>query len=149
MKKLRLAAIGALIVYFFDPQNGARRRNMARDRVLAFFRKRGRDAAQAGRAVSTEAYGAKEKVTHLREEPKDYDDQTLKAKVESEVFRPADAPKGDVAVNVENGIVYLRGEVERPELIEELEAQVAKVQGVRGVENLLHTPGTEAPMKQT
>jgi osmotically-inducible protein OsmY len=87
----------------------------------------------------------KQKVTHLREEPKDYDDQTLKAKVESEVFRPADAPKGDVNVNVENGVVYLRGQVERPELIDDLESRVRAVQGVREVENLLHVPGTQAP----
>ena len=141
MRLLRLAALGGLLMYFFDRQNGARRRNMARDRALGFFRQRGRDATQAGRAVSAEAYGAKQKVAHLHEEPKDFDDQTLKAKVESEVFRPADAPKGDVDVNVENGIVYRRGEVE-PDLVEDLEKRVAQVNGVRGVENLLSTKGS-------
>jgi osmotically-inducible protein OsmY len=73
------------------------------------------------------------------------DDQTLKAKVESEVFRDTEAPKGDVNVNVELGVVYLRGQVSDPSLIEELEQRVRAVQGVNGVENLLHTPGTEAP----
>jgi hypothetical protein len=145
MRFLRFAAIGAALVYFLDPQQGARRRNMARDRILAFFRRRGRGAARFGRGAASEAYGVKQKVTHLREEPKDYDDQTLKAKVESEVFRPADAPKGDVNVNVENGVVYLRGQVERPELIDDLESRVRAVQGVREVENLLHVPGTQAP----
>ena len=38
--------------------------------------------------------------------------------------------------------------MERPELIEALEAKVRKVQGVRDVENLLHLPGTEAPVHQ-
>jgi osmotically-inducible protein OsmY len=147
MRFLRFAAIGAALVYFFDPQQGARRRAMARDQFLAFFRRRGREAARLGRAASSEAYGLKQKATHLREEPKDFDDQTLKAKIESEVFRPADAPKGDVNVNVENGVVYLRGEVERPELINDLESRARSVQGVRDVENLLHLPGTEAPMK--
>jgi osmotically-inducible protein OsmY len=147
MRFLRFAAIGAALVYFFDPQQGARRRAMARDRFFAFFRHRGREAARLGRAASSEAYGLKQKATHLREEPKDFDDQTLKAKIESEVFRPADTPKGDVNVNVENGVVYLRGEVERPELINDLESRVRRVQGVREVENLLHLPDTEAPMK--
>ncbi len=73
------------------------------------------------------------------------DDQTLKAKVESEVFRETAAPKGDVNVNVELGVVYLRGQLEDQSLIEELEQRVRAVQGVNSVENLLHTPGTEAP----
>jgi osmotically-inducible protein OsmY len=148
MRGLRFAALGAALTYFFDPQNGALRRNMARDRFLAFFRRRGREAARAGRGMAAEAYGLKQKAAHLREEPKSYDDQTLKAKIESEVFRPADAPKGAINVNVENGVVYLRGQVEQPEVIEELEERVRAVQGVDDVENLLHLPGTEAPMHQ-
>jgi osmotically-inducible protein OsmY len=145
MRFLRFAAIGAALVYFFDPQQGARRRAMARDRFLAFSRRRGREAARVGRKASSDAYALKQQLAHRQEAPKDFDDQTLKAKVESEVFRPADAPKGDVNVNVENGVVYLRGQVEQSELIDDLEQRVRSVQGVRGVENLLHVPGTEAP----
>jgi osmotically-inducible protein OsmY len=145
MRFLRFAAIGAALVYFFDPQQGARRRAMARDRALAFFRHQGRDVARLGRKASSQAYGLKQQVAHRQEVPKDFDDQTLKAKVESEVFRPADSPKGDVDVNVENGVVYLRGQVEQPELIDDLEQRVRSVQGVRDVENLLHVPGREAP----
>lgn len=73
------------------------------------------------------------------------DDQTLKAKVESEVFRETEAPRGDVNVNVDLGVVYLRGQLEDQSLIEELEQRVRAVQGVNRVENLLHTRGTEAP----
>lgn len=147
LRLLRLTAIGAALMYFFDPQDGARRRNMARDRMLAFFRQRSRDAAGGGRAVAAESYGVKEKLTHREEVPKDFDDVTLANKVRTELFRPEDAPKGDVNINVEDGVVYLRGEVERPELIDDLVDRAKAVQGVQGVENLLHVPGTEAPMK--
>ena len=41
--------------------------------------------------------------------------------------------------------MFLRGQVDRPELIHDLEEAVRKVPGVRGVENLLHLPGTPAP----
>ena len=41
---------------------------------------------------------------------RDYDDATLAHKVETELFRPADAPKGQVSVNVNDGVVELRGE---------------------------------------
>ena len=60
-------------------------------------------------------------------------------KVESIVFRKHDVPKGQININAENGVVYLRGQVDRPELVETLEARVRKVRGVKGVENLLHT----------
>ena len=126
MRFLRLAAIGAALVYFFDPQQGARRRAMARDKILSLVRKASSGKSELG-------------------QPQDFDDQTLKAKIESEVFRPAGAPKGDVDVNVENGVVYLRGQLEEPELIGDLEQRVRAVQGVRGVENLLQLPGTQAP----
>jgi osmotically-inducible protein OsmY len=67
-------------------------------------------------------------------------DQALAERVKSEIFQHADAPKGSVNVNVEHGIVYLRGEVKRPDQIRELVEQAGSVDGVAGVESLLHTP---------
>lgn len=148
MRFLRFAALGAALAYFFDPESGRRRRVLVRDRSRGFLRRRGRDVTQFGTVVSAQAYGVKQKATHLREEPKDFDDQTLKSKVETELFRPADAPKGQVSINVENGVVFLRGEVERPDIVKDLETKVRKVQGVRDVENLLHLPGVRPQMKQ-
>lgn len=80
--------------------------------------------------------------------PPSYDDQTLKSKVESELFREEHALKGRVNVNVQQGVTQLRGELDSPELIEELIGRAHKVRGVREVENLLHLPGTPAPMHQ-
>ena len=118
------------------------------DRTAGLFRSGGRRAARAGRGVAAEAYGVSQKVQHLKEEPKDYDDATLAAKIQSQVFRDPDVPKGKLNVNVQNGVVQLRGEVPRADLIDELVAETRKVQGVRDVENLLHVPGTAAPMHE-
>jgi osmotically-inducible protein OsmY len=60
--------------------------------------------------------------------------------VRSEVFRPDDAPKGSVNVNVQNGIVYLRGQLEDQKRIEDLVRRARGVEGVEQVESLLHTP---------
>ena len=136
-------------MYFFDPQEGRRRRAMTKDRAAGFIRRLGRRSERAGRAVASEAYGVTQKVRHRREEEKDFDDVTLARKVETEIFRDADAPKGQVDVNAVNGVVYLRGEVERPELIEDLVKAAQSVSGVKGVENLLHTPQTPAPTSET
>jgi len=79
---------------------------------------------------------------------RDYDDVTLARKVESEIFRPQDAPKGSVDVNVENGVVHLRGEVKNVERMKELEAAARNVDGVKDVNNLLHLPKTD-PITKT
>jgi osmotically-inducible protein OsmY len=147
-KLLGLVGLGAALSYFFDPQNGRRRRAMAADRFTGFFRQRARRAEKLGRAVSSQAEGVVQKAKHLEEEPKPQpDDVTLARKVESELFRDPEVPKGQINVNAENGKVYLRGEVGQPELIRDLEQRTRSVQGVQDVENLLHLPGAEAPTK--
>ena len=140
------AALGALLAYFLDPQSGRRRRHTTRDRTLALFRRSGRSAQRAGRAAAAEAHGVAQQVKHREEEPNEYDDATLASKVQTEIFRPAEVPKGQIDVNVQQGVVQLRGEVPRPELIEELVEKTRRIQGVRDVESLLHLPGTQAPM---
>jgi osmotically-inducible protein OsmY len=46
-------------------------------------------------------------------------------------------------INVEReGVVVLRGQVQRDEIIRDVEARVRRVAGVRDVENLMHLPGT-------
>jgi osmotically-inducible protein OsmY len=78
--------------------------------------------------------------------PRSYDDATLKDKVESELFRDEHEVKSRLSVNAQEGVVQLRGEVPSRDLIDALVERTRKIKGVRDVENLLHTPGTEAPM---
>jgi osmotically-inducible protein OsmY len=126
-----LAAAGAGLAFFFDPTSGRRRRRMATERVTGLIRR------------------VKHKATHVQETPKpEPDDVTLAHKVETQIFRDRDVPKGDINVNAEDGVVYLRGQVERPELIGDLEQAARNVQGVREVENYLHVPGAQPQMKQ-
>ena len=134
-------AIGAALAYFFDPDNGRKRRKEAIKRAAKAFRQTGRK----GQVIGAQAQGLKKKATHLKEQEKPQpDDVTLARKVESEIFRGADVPKGQINVNVQEGLVQLRGEVPRPEMIHDLETQVRRIQGVRDVENLLHLPATPA-----
>ena len=147
MRRFGMAtALGAALAWFFDPRSGARRRNETRDRVLAFFRRGQRRAEQAGRGMAAEAYGMKQKVTHLQEEPKEFDDVTLARKVETEIFRDPDVPKGQINVNAEDGRVYLRGEVPtgRDESTTSSRRQ-RQVEGVREVESLLHAATPSMP----
>jgi osmotically-inducible protein OsmY len=77
----------------------------------------------------------------------DLNDPALARKVESEIFRPADAPKSDVSVNVEYGVVFLRGQVRDDAQAKALEKAARSVKGVKDVQNLLHAPGEPAPAK--
>jgi osmotically-inducible protein OsmY len=74
----------------------------------------------------------------------DADDGTLADRVRSEIFRPHDAPKGSVSVDVQAGVAYLRGEAPQ-EWIDRFGAEARKVDGIKGVKNLLHAPGTPTP----
>ena len=144
-RRFRLLALGAALSYFFDPENGKRRRKVTADRLAALMRRHG---GRLMKGTGSQAHALKQKATHLREEPKPQpDDVTLARKVETEIFRDADVPKGQINVNAEEGVIVLRGEVGRPEIIDDLVEKARKVQGVKDVENLLHTPGQEAPTR--
>jgi osmotically-inducible protein OsmY len=133
-------AAGLAVGYFLDPDSGKRRRHQARDRVLGIVRrgarKTRREADYVAGTVEGKVEAAKSKAAPEKPAP---NDQALAERVKSEIFQPADAPKGSVNVNVENGIVYLRGEVQRPQEVRKLIEDAGSVDGVRGVESLLHT----------
>ena len=141
------AAAGAAAQYFLDPEGGRRRRHVARDRGLALGRRQAREAARSAEYAASKAKGAASAAMPSPSDDRKLDqlgDPALARKVETEIFRAADAPKGQVDVNVENGVVTLRGEAE-PEWIERLATDAEQVAGVKAVRNLLHAPGTPAP----
>jgi osmotically-inducible protein OsmY len=135
--------IGALAEYFFfDRQHGARRRHMARDRTRAALRRRSRDAVRRAKYLEGVAEGVAYKAAHAvpgvgahKEQP---DDVTLAQKVESIAFRKAGVPKGQVSVNADSAVIYLRGQLGSDEQIEELVRATHAIEGVSGVKNLLH-----------
>jgi osmotically-inducible protein OsmY len=139
---------GVLAAFFFDPVSGRRRRAELGMRVPRFFRRRQRQAARLGRRVSSDVYGLKQRVAHRGHRPTEgrLNDPALARKVETEIFRDPHVPKGNINVQAHDGVVELRGEVPSPELIDKLVARTRRVPEVRDVENLLHPPGTPAPM---
>jgi BON domain len=57
-------------------------------------------------------------------------------------FRKVGVPTGQVSVNADNAVVFLRGQLESDGQIEELVRAIHAIEGVKGVKNLLHTPTT-------
>jgi osmotically-inducible protein OsmY len=129
------AAIGGTAAYLLDNRSGAQRRQQ----LAAAARRRKSDVEGAARGAQGMAAKAQHAASGGDSAPSD--DITLTRKVESEIFRPADAPKGQVNVQAIDGVVELRGQVDEPGVIAELEERTRKVTGVRDVRNFLHVPG--------
>lgn len=140
--KLIAAAAGFAAMYLLDPDRGKRRRALLRDRTAGIVRRAGAVTERTQRKIASDLYGVGQKVTHpgmTQAEPAN--DATLAQKVMTELFRDPDIPKGSINVNAENGVIQLRGQVERPEMVLEVEGRARRVPGVLDVENLLHLPG--------
>jgi hypothetical protein len=144
------STFGALVMYLFDHERGRRRRNVLRDRLTARFRRAGRMVGHLGRAAAADTYALAHRMRRLGARSTDIavDDETLCRRVESQLFRDRHVRKGDLNINCEYGVVILRGELDSPADIADVEKRVRRIPGVRGVQNLLHPHGTPAPNKE-
>jgi hypothetical protein len=142
------ATLGWVGGFFLDPARGRSRRRQAVDRTAGLVRRSLRRALRVPRGAIAWLTGKARRLRHLREAPKDLDDTTLARKVETELFRGPDVPKGQINVNAQGGLVQLRGVVPTAEMMRDLVERARAVRGVRDVESLLHLPGTPAPTHQ-
>src|SRR5918999_1660898 len=143
-----LLLVGASVAaaYFLDPSRGKERRARIQQRVGGMLRRGSDRASSKSQFLAGKTRGVKEQLTGSgREEVPN--DQTLAAKVQSEVLGGSTYPKGKVNVTVEGGIVTLRGEVDSADQAASLEQEVRKVNGVIDVRSFLHLPGEIPPNK--
>lgn len=141
------AVAGALTVYFFDPERGRVRRAFLVEWSSARLRRGRRALDKVWKRTGDSAAMLPLRMVRLQTGLRPVDDLTLRNRVESEVFRSPDAPKGQINFDVESGVVTVRGLVDNALQIARVEKAVLRVAGVRGVENLLHVDGTPAPNK--
>ena len=141
------ALAGAIAVYFLDPERGRARRAQFVDWSGARLRRGWHALNQLGTRTGSTAATLPQRMVSLRSGPRPADDLTLRDRVESEVFRNPDVPKGRINLDVESGVVTVRGQVDNALQIAAIEKAVLRVPGVHGVENLLHVNGTPAPNK--
>lgn len=130
--------IGAAIMYFLDPEGGARRRRMVSDQTLSTVRFGTREAREAAMNARNHAKGmmAETRARLTEERP---DDEQLVARVRSEMGHHIERAR-NVEVFAEDGVVTLRGKTTEEDL-PSLLAAVEHVRGVRRVENQLETHG--------
>lgn len=132
------AALGAGLMFLFDPATGYRRRAAAR-RLLMKWGERGTDTVAGSGLDSGPSIGDRSRnlaaAVRARLQRHRDDGRTLEAKVRARIGRVVTNP-GAIAVIADGSRVTLRGAVPPDELDDVLD-EVASVDGVREVYNLL------------
>ena len=137
----------AVAAYLLDPISGRGRRARLRDRSAAIGRHAAIRAERLSRHVRNVAQGRLHQLGDQDEVERAMDDATVADRVRSQVLGRHDVHATEVLVNVEDGVVSLRGELDDPERLGRVIDLTAEVPGVRGVENLIHLPDVPAPNK--
>lgn len=128
------ACIGAIAMYFLDPQTGRRRRALVRDQVTHAAHALVESQQTRARDLANRASGLWSKSTNwLRSH--DDSDEAVNARLRSRLGRLAASPHA-IESSVENGRAVLRGSV-RPSEVERVIDEIRRVPGVREVVNLL------------
>lgn len=138
------ATIGAATAFLADPARGRARRARLLDQGAATARRAGRGIQRGMRIIGSTAEGKLEALAEGGERVGPLDDVTIRDRAESELFRDPAVPKGAINVNVERGILVLRGEVPDDGMRRRLAEEAAGIEGVWSVRNLLHLPGEPA-----
>jgi uncharacterized membrane protein len=126
--------IGAGLMYFLDPFRGARRRALARDRIVHGLHALDRIVEKGARDLTSRARGlVADAQTFFHDD--DVPDEVLKARVRSKLGHVVGHPHA-IDVTVYKGRVELRGAVLADDF-DGLVSTVAVVPGTRGVESRL------------
>jgi osmotically-inducible protein OsmY len=126
--------IGAVLMYFFDPDRGTRRRHMVADQTARSLRKAARRFRDQAENARNHVRGTAAEF-RARRRRGDVDDDVLVERVRAELGHHVRHTSA-IEVSATGGRVILSGPVLAAELDDVL-TTIAGVRGVRGVENLL------------
>jgi hypothetical protein len=137
---------GAAAAFLFDPARGRARRARLVDQGGAAVRHAAHRAERVGHRIRSDVAGKLAAARAARRPSMaPTDDVTIADRVRSELFRDPDIPKEALSINVERGVVVLRGEIPAGEMRTRILDEVEQIDGVWGVRDLLHLPGETAP----
>lgn len=126
------AAVGAAVMYLFDPQSGRRRRAMLRDKAEASRHDMQDLAEKQAKRITDRMQGIAAKVRSATGLAKSTaDDDTIAERVRAEMGHLVGHP-GAIDVAVVGGRVWLSGHI----LSAEYEALLAAVRGIAGVRDI-------------
>lgn len=122
--------LGAALMYVLDPERGKRRRTLVRDKAVRAAHKARERLDARSRDWRNRARGAAAEVKAMARR-EDVPDSVLEERVRAEIGRVVSTP-GAIDVSVIARTAALSG----PVLASEVEELVARVRGVRGIEDV-------------
>jgi gas vesicle protein len=153
------AFVGAVLMFFFDPEQGRRRRALLRDQIMRATQQAEDQAAELGQRAKNSyqetrsnvenatntlqkraqdaQYQVRAGMDYLQETIEEVTDVDLVQRVRSELSNHVWQPHL-LDVTAENGKITLRGQLPQDQ-INRLMSAIAAIPGVREVENDLHT----------
>jgi CBS domain-containing protein len=135
MAMCRGAALGAGVMYFFDPRQGARRRALLRDACVRLCNETQHAVDVTKRDLTNRFHGLKAEASSYFSgtSSESVSDEQLKARIRSHLGRVSSHPRA-IEVDVHDGRVTLRGPVLAAEAQQVFDC-VRHVPGVRHVDN--------------
>lgn len=132
--------LGAVLMYFYDPRAGNRRRVIARDKLVSWSHQFNDAIRVAARDMSHRVQGtlAESRSLFLK---KPQTPEVIEARIRSKLGRCVSHPSAINVVAEEGGRVILEGPILQRE-VEDLLNAVASVQGVTSIENRLEAHRT-------
>lgn len=126
--------IGAALMYLLDPDRGARRRSLLRDKAARASRVAGRGVVDRANDVRNRTQG---QVAELRASfaNDQLDDDQLVARVRAELGHRVDRARS-IEIAAHDGAITIRGQVP-PDGADDIVAAVRRVRGVKEVNNEL------------
>ena len=124
---------GAATMYFLDPDRGARRRALVRDKIISFNRQLSRAVTVTRRDLANRGHGLLVETKH-RLSREQAPDEVLEARVRSKMGRSVTSPHA-IHVTCQGGNVSLSGSI----LTGELQGLLRCVGAVPGVKSVQHT----------
>src|SRR5262245_56913441 len=141
--------IGAALMYLLDPDRGARRRSLIRDKAARASRMTGRELVERAHDVKNRAQGRVAELRGRLSAGDSLDDDQLVARVRAELGHRVDRARS-VEIAAHNGEITIRGQAP-PDGVDDIVAAIRGVRGVKEVNNELvvrsssDTPSTHVP----
>jgi hypothetical protein len=131
LRMLAAIGVGAGVMYVLDPEGGRRRRAVARDRMRSVVARTGDAVDVTSRDMRNRAQGVVAEIRSLLRHDGRTSDEVLLQRVRSRIGEIT-GRAGAIDVTVSDGRVTLRG----PVLRSEVDRLLARVRGVRGVQQV-------------